>query len=220
MKPQTKEIPAGTDKHDCLQMREVPEKTRDRLIADLMGEGIASSAWTTKRFAKPEFGDVSLTDLVASLRESGDAINRNDMAAAERMLYAQTVALNAIFGEMARVASCNVFKSPEWADRYLRLALKAQSQSRMTVETLAAMKNPPMVFAKQANIANGHQQVNNGPGTAQPLAPAQETQPQPSKLLESHDVERLDTGAQGAPGRTHKKLAAVGAVDRTKKRDR
>ena len=35
------------------------------------------------------------------------------MAAVERIRYAQTVALNAMFGEMARVASFNVFKKPE-----------------------------------------------------------------------------------------------------------
>ncbi len=48
-------------------------------------------------------------------------------------------------------------------DRYLKLALRAQSQCRATWETLAAIKNPPIVYAKQANIAQGHQQVNNAP---------------------------------------------------------
>lgn len=46
-------------------------------------------------------------------------------------------------------------------DRFMRLGLKAQDQCRHTLETLAVMKNPP-VFARQANIANGPQQVNNG----------------------------------------------------------
>jgi hypothetical protein len=50
---------------------------------------------------------------------------------------------------------------------YLRMALKAQNQCRMTLETLATIKNPP-VFTKQANINNGgQQQVNNG---AEPVA--------------------------------------------------
>ena len=29
-------------------------------------------------------------------------------------------------------------------------------------EVQAAIKNPPVVFAKQANISSGHQQINNG----------------------------------------------------------
>ena len=99
-----------------------------------------------------------------------------------------------------------------------KTAVARQARGRSDPEN--AMKNPPMVFAKQANIANGHQQVNNGPGTTSPLAPAQERHPAPSKLLEEHDVERLDTGAQGAAGGTDSKLAAVGAVDRPEKRDR
>jgi hypothetical protein len=36
------------------------------------------------------------------------------------------------------------------------LALKAQSQCRATLETLAAIKNPqPVAFVRQANIAHG-----------------------------------------------------------------
>jgi len=41
------------------------------------------------------------------------------------------------------------------ADTDMRLALRAQSQCRATLETLAAIKNPPVVFANQANIAHG-----------------------------------------------------------------
>ena len=40
----------------------------------------------------------------------------------------------------------------------MRMAMKAQNQCRMTLETLATIKNPPVVFAKQANINNGGQQ--------------------------------------------------------------
>ena len=40
--------------------------------------------------------------------------------------------------------------------------LLAQSNCRATVEALAYMQNPPTVFARQANIASGPQQINNG----------------------------------------------------------
>jgi hypothetical protein len=52
------------------------------------------------------------------------------------------------------------------AESYFKMALKAQNQCRMTLETLSNIKNPPVVYAKQANIANGPQQVNNGPTRA------------------------------------------------------
>jgi hypothetical protein len=49
-------------------------------------------------------------------------------------------------------------KEEGWFPNYeahARLALKAQSQCRATIETLAAIKNPPVVVARQANIAQG-----------------------------------------------------------------
>ncbi|MEZ5585209.1 MAG: hypothetical protein R3F37_22875 [Candidatus Competibacteraceae bacterium] len=51
---------------------------------------------------------------------------------------------------------------PPHYEMHLRLALRAQAQSTRTLEVLANLKNLPVVIAKQANIAQGHQQVNNG----------------------------------------------------------
>jgi len=44
---------------------------------------------------------------------------------------------------------------PEAFERYMTLSLKAQGQALATLETLAAIKCPPVVFARQANINNG-----------------------------------------------------------------
>jgi hypothetical protein len=60
---------------------------------------------------------------------------------------------------------------------FMRVALKAQSQCRATLETLAAIKNPPLVYAKQANVTTGPQQINNG------TMRTGEKQIQPNKLL-------------------------------------
>jgi len=43
---------------------------------------------------------------------------------------------------------------------FLKLGLKAQNQMRHTLETFGKLKNPPVVIAKQANLAT-NQQVNN-----------------------------------------------------------
>jgi hypothetical protein len=76
------------------------------------------------------------------------------------MLMIQAHTLDAIFNNLAqRAASAKLLSQLE---QYMRLALKAQSQCRATLESLAAIKNPPIVYAKQANIANGPQQINNG----------------------------------------------------------
>ena len=86
----------------------------------------------------------------------------------------------------------------------MRLALKAQSQARATAETLALMKNP-MPYIKQANIANGPQQVNNGNP-----ASAGKNQSPPNELLEHQHGNTLDIGAQAAAGRANQKLETVG----------
>jgi hypothetical protein len=75
----------------------------------------------------------------------------------------------------------------EAAQRYFTMAMKAQNQCRMTLETLSAIKNPPVIYARQANIATGLQQVNNG--LASP-SHASETQIPLNKLLETSNGRR------------------------------
>ena len=214
---------APVDKTRHLQVIRDPSKTEDRQFADLVSDGLASNASTAIRFIKQEHGDVSLTELVASLRDQGEAVNRGDLAAAERMLSAQAVALNAVFAEMARRAALNMGEHLGATESYMRLALKAQSQSRATVETLAAIKNPPVVFARQANINNGgQQQVNNGSAAPMPGQPshAAETAIEPSKLLEAPNGERMDFGTKGKASRAHPRMATVGAIKRPQDRGR
>jgi len=104
-------------------------------------------------------------------------------------------------------------------ETYMRLALKAQSQCRTTLETLAEIKNPRAVaFVKQANIAGGHQQVNNhapeSPGKAPEKARRAGRKRQPNELLEDvQDAQWLDPRAAPATGAGDPGLATVGAVD-------
>ena len=202
---------APVDKTRHLQVVREPGRSEDRMYADLVTDGLATNAIAAIQFIKPQLGDVSLTELMASLRDQGEAVNRGDFGAAERMLSAQAVALNAVFAEMARRAALNMGEHLGATESYMRLALKAQSQSRATVETLSAIKNPPVIYAKQANFAAGHQQLNNAPGT---FAHAGENDSARTELLEQHDGKRLDAGAEGEAGATDPWLATVGAIDR------
>ena len=61
---------------------------------------------------------------------------------------------------------------------------------------------PPFVW--QANIAGGHQQVNNLGENP------------PNELLEDRSDERLDFGAQAEAGRGDPALETVGAIDGAK----
>lgn len=211
-------------KSRLLQVALPPGKTMERASTDMAAQGLLSNASLVLRYSAAEQGELSLTDMVASLKDTGDAVNRGDLQGVEQMLSAQAISLNAIFGELARRSALNMGTYLDPAERYLRLALKAQGQCRATLETLAAIKNPPVVFARQANISNGPQQVNNGTAShfetnTRACAPAQacgEIENQPSKLLEgmSSGSTTLDARATGAAARGNQELEAVGAVHR------
>lgn len=214
--------PEPTPKSRRLELERRPGITEDRLIADLVAEGEATNASNALRFVQAEHGELSLTEMLKALHAQGEAVNRGDLSAAERMLNSQAVALNAIFGELARRAALNMGTHLGATESYMRLALKAQSQSRATVETLAAIKNPPVVFARQANIAHGPQQVNNGPAPteteqyAHACARPGESTLAPTEVLEdrTHGSPQMDTRATQATGRAHPRVAPMGTLDR------
>jgi hypothetical protein len=216
-------LPAAVNKGRHLEISVKPGETQDRVVAGMLARGLVTNASTAIWFLRAEHADLSLMDMVRELREQGEAVNCGDLSGAERMLNAQAVALNAIFAEMARRAALNMGEHLPATETYMRLALKAQGQCRSTLETLAAMKNPPVVFARQANINNGgQQQVNNR------AAPESETvcagthghteneAIPPNELLEDsrHGRTLLDTGAAQATGGKDSVVETVGAVNR------
>ena len=152
--------------------------------------------------------------MVASLREHGDAVNGGNLSSAERMLHSQAVALNAIFGELDRRSALNMGEHLSATEIYMRLALKAQGQSRATLETLAVMKNPPVVFAKQMNVANGPQQVNNSAAPAKASPRTLEIESEPNELSGGSHELRQDAAASQATSGAHSQVEAVGAINR------
>ena len=218
-----KDTPPPTPKKSGLLSVVVePGKTADRQCAELAAGGLVGNAATLVNFSLGGIGELSLNDCVTVLREKGHAVNRGDMRDHEAMLTAQAVALNAIFSEFARRAALNMGEHIGATETYARLAMKAQSQCRATIEALAEMKNPPVVFARQANISNGPQQVNNGvpasdaERSAQAPAHTGEKQITPTELLEDarNGRTQLDNRATPTTGRSDTTLESVGAIHR------
>lgn len=163
MTDKRKAKPRANTATDTVNIAGEPGKTTERVFADAAMTGTLGNAMTVRTFAHGTFGELHATECLDALRASVKAAQGGDLAGAEAMLAAQAAALNAIFGEMARRSALNMGQYLDAAERYMRLALKAQGQCRATLETLAAIKNPPIVYARQANIAHGPQQVNNAP---------------------------------------------------------
>jgi len=172
------------------------------------------AAVTTQTISKG-FGQLDITALVDELASQIKGVNNGDLQRPEAMLIAQAHTLEAIFHELARRAAVNMGEYIAAAETYMRLALKAQSQCRATLETLAAIKNPaPVAFVQQANIAHGPQQVNNGAAPPEPSR-ARESENQPNKLLEQQHGNRLDFGATQATIGADPSVAAMGKIDGT-----
>lgn len=184
-------------------------KDRAELASRLSLKPSANGAAVVEAYSKGAFGETDINVLIDELRTQFDKVENGDLQNCEAMLVGQANALQAIFVSLARRATNQQYLNQY--ETYLRLALKAQNQSRMTLETLAMIKNPPMVFARQANInqGSGNQQVNNGPPP--PDTRAEKTVIQQNELLEvQHGGETLDSHTTGATVRENQAVEAVG----------
>ncbi len=141
--------------------------------AMLAASPLMRGAVTGRKYSEGIFGeDTDLTAYLAELRVLSQTVQNGDMTGLEKMLVIQANTLDMIFNQLARKAAFSEYLNQ--FQTHLSLALKAQAQSRATVEALAEIRNPrPVAFVKQANIANGPQQVNNGGTTANISAPPQ-----------------------------------------------
>lgn len=138
---------------------EPPDKAQAEARARMALRPSVNAAAVAIEYTNP-LGQQDIGALVTMLADDINALWAGDMQRTEAMLFAQAHALQAIFMNLARRATTQEYMK-NW-EAYLRMALKAQNQCRMTLETLATVKNPPVVFARQANINNGgQQQVNN-----------------------------------------------------------
>jgi hypothetical protein len=188
--------------HNKLKPRQSPEAA----VAEMMVEGLGMNAATAAGYSK-SLGELDLTECLVALVAETQKVRDGNLADLEATLAAQAVTLNAMFTHLAYQASRMTIV--DQIDRFTRLAFKAQGQCRTTIETLALIKNPPTVFARQANITSGPQQVNNSLA----LAPARNSESEPNKLLEGHG-ERLDLGTTAASSRGNQAMATVGTVNR------
>ena len=182
--------------HNCAELATSPQLAAMRVI----------------RGAERTTGIDDLIDVPAlmdELRWQGDAVNKGDLAQAEAMLINQATALQSLFARLAeRGMGCD--HAPAF-EANMRMALRAQSQCRATLETLATIKNPPIVYARQANVTTGPQQVNNGiPAPSQ----AREIESEQTQLSGGTHELLPDTRASGEASRANQAMEALGEINR------
>ena len=156
------------------------------------------------------FGEQNSQVLFETLRASIEQVTvKNDMSKPESMLMGQAEALQAIFVDLARRANNQEYIKN--IERFLKLALKAQNQCRITLEALAMIKNPSVIYAHQANIAHGHQQINNNPVKYQ-----QENKIEKNELLEMNNDQGMDFKTQTKASTVDQELVPMEEIDGAK----
>jgi hypothetical protein len=152
--------------------------------------------------------DLDLSSLINTIESSVNKVKSGDLSTLESILVSQSFALQGIFTSLARRASNQTLTSNYQS--LLSLALKAQSQCRTTLETLSALKHPSIIYAKQANVTTGPQQINNG---VMPSPQAGEIKNEQTQL--SGGIHELlpDTRTSSHAFRNDQALEALGEID-------
>ena len=191
----------------------------------------ATSAISAYAYLSQLQSSLEFTDYLSEMKRRSEAIKAGDMSLAEDFLISQASALDAMFNSLA-VRATNYLgvgneSSMKAMEVHLRLALRAQSQCRTTLEALSEIKNPRSItVTKQANFAD-QQVVNNGTmntgstGDTSTPACAGNTEKESNELLgEGIEDERMDTRASQTTSGINQTMETMGEIDRGKDKQR
>jgi hypothetical protein len=177
-------------------------------------------------FGGDSVDSINLTALIEGMYDRNSrVVSEGNMKPVETMLYGQAQLLQTVAVSLLRRAA--VESGHKQFHTHLALGLKAQAQSRATLETLSNIKNPrPVSYVQQQNIAQGHQQVNNTfttpedhsdpSGATHDAALVRNSTLCQNELLEKAYEQRLDTRAPSSAVRNDSNLETMGTIDRRK----
>ena len=178
------------------------------------------AACTGHAYTEKMFKGLDMSEMSRTIKADVDKVNKDDLSGLVGMLVSQAHTLQLMFTHLARRA--NGFEQLKQYQAFMNMALKTQAQSRATIQAVADLKFPRQVIVtKQANISQGHQQVNNGnaPTQSMPVTHAGNFQSEQNELLESTSYEeekRLDTRTAIEAVANDSKLETVATLNRRK----
>jgi hypothetical protein len=147
-------------KKQVIELKQRKDQSKEEALAEFNSKSDFLSTAVKESFDIGLGDDFSFQSTMQVLEKTITQIQSGDLSKIEEMYISQAVALEAMFTSLARRA-----KAQEQLLQYethMRFALKAQNQCRATLQALVQLKQPSnTTFVKQANIAQGHQQVNN-----------------------------------------------------------
>lgn len=153
----------GMQPNDALLVEQSPDETGAMAMARKVLDPGFRHAATASSFAGKLLGDSfehpGLMDYVHHVLKVGDKAEAGDLAIASRLLASQAITLDSMFTELSRRTALNMGEYIDAAERYGRLALKAQSNCRATLEALAKLHQPREQTVRHVHVNEGGQAV-------------------------------------------------------------
>jgi hypothetical protein len=174
------------NKLNSVDLTEKPGDDRGELLAQAMlGQNLRHGQLAANFAGRALVGTndkLALMDCAKVIQSRTTDAIAGDLSFASAMLASQAVSLDSMFTEFARIALLNMAEYPDAMERYVRLAMKAQVNSRATLEALAKMHQTREQTVKHVHVNEGgqaivtdqfhhHGGIENGKSINQPHAP-------------------------------------------------
>lgn len=104
-------------------------------------------------------GEPNFDDFGHAIKAKAKAASEGDIEPISNLLTAQALTLDAMFTELIRRSVMNFGDYPLAAERYARLAFKAQANSRAALEALAKLHQPREQVVRHVHVNEGGQAV-------------------------------------------------------------
>lgn len=128
-------------------------------LSEVAIDPIAQAMAVTEQFNRGTFGPRGTTETYLAVQKQAKAVADGDLTYLRQMLVGQAITLNAIFTEMTRRGGANMGEYMKAMEVYMRLAMKAQAQSRATIEALERLTNGHVQTVKHVHVNEGGQAV-------------------------------------------------------------
>lgn len=138
-----------------------PGQTPSQHMADLRLRPQFRNAFLAYTLGQTILGDTrpDPADLMAAAEREAAKAADGDKTLASDILTAQALSLDALFTDFAHRALLNRADYPDAFNRYMALALKAQSSCRTTLEALAKLHQPREQVVRHVHVYEGGQAV-------------------------------------------------------------
>ena len=157
-----KNFDGGMKPNNAMTVEQTPKETGAQAMARKLLDPAFKNAAASAGFLDKMLGGVEMpgvTDYADDLLAKAEKAATGELAMASRMLATQAVTLDAMFAELARRCAMNMGDYINASERYGRLALKAQSNCRATLEALAKLHQPREQTVRHVHVNEGGQAV-------------------------------------------------------------